>query len=165
MSSKLPIVHVKNLGKMCFRESLHLQKAAAKNILHSLPATDPKSLKGFLFLVEHYPIYTVGIRNKQYIKDEDKLRSLPADFVVTDRGGLITFHGPGQLVSYPVIYLGSFHSKSIKWYVKELENTIIDTCKKLDLHAYTCENIGVWINDRKIASIGMLFLCQFTVEE
>lgn len=153
MTCKLPIVHVKNLGKMCFREALEIQKAAAKNLLRSLPVADPKILKGYLFLVEHYPVYTVGIRNKQYIKDEEKLKEL-ADFVVTDRGGLITFHGPGQLVTYPVIYLGSFSSKSIKWYVRQLELTIIYACRKFELQANTCENVGVWINDRKIASIG-----------
>lgn len=158
MAGKLPIVCIKNLGKMCFRKSLDIQKEAAKSIISSLHAQNPKSIKGYLFLVEHYPAYTVGIRSKQYVKNEEELKNLQADFIITDRGGLITFHGPGQLVAYPVIYLGNFHSKSIRWYVRELELTLIDTCKYFGLDAYTSENVGVWINDRKIASIGMIIL-------
>ncbi|GFS84566.1 hypothetical protein NPIL_179571 [Nephila pilipes] len=151
---KLPVVIVHNLGKMCYRKAYDVQKDACQNILKYIASKDFESIQNYLFLVEHEPVYTVGIRNKQYVEGQDKLKNLGADFVVTDRGGLITFHGPGQLVSYPVLYLGHFNSKkSIKWYVRQLENTIIDTCRSFNVKATTTSDVGVWIEDRKIAAI------------
>ncbi|KAF8791904.1 putative lipoyltransferase 2, mitochondrial [Argiope bruennichi] len=153
---KLPVVFVQNLGKMCFKKALDVQKTASKQILKKLASKDFESIENCLFLVEHEPVYTVGIRNKQYVKDEEKLKTFGADFLVTDRGGLITFHGPGQLVAYPVIYLGQFNvNKSMKLYVKQLENTIIGICHNFGLTATTTSDVGVWINDRKIAAIGI----------
>lgn len=155
MKNGLPIVHVKKLGQMCYRKAFQIQKEVAQTILHSLRVKHYESIKGYLFIVEHNPVYTIGTRNKQYLDEEERLKQLNADFVKTDRGGLITFHGPGQLVSYPVIYLGNFRSKGIKWFVKELEQTAVDTCTHFGLKAHTNENIGVWIDTRKVASIGM----------
>ena len=64
---------------------------------------------GTLVLVEHPPVYTTGLRSKVYSRaDEERLLALGADFVRTNRGGLITFHGPGQLVAYPVLDLRQF---------------------------------------------------------
>lgn len=123
-----------------------------------------------LILVEHDPVYTIGIRSKQYndnyvSKLKKKLieNELDADFVQTNRGGLITFHGPGQLVAYPIIYLGDFrktiHNRSVKAYVKLLESTIIDTLSNVGLEgAHTVrEHPGVWLDggDRKIAFVGI----------
>ncbi|GIX98242.1 hypothetical protein CDAR_115781 [Caerostris darwini] len=110
---KLPVVIVRNLGKLCYRKALESSKEACRDIVKNISSKDFESIKNYLFLVEHDPVYTVGIRNKQYVKDENKLKSLGADFVVTDRGGLITFHGHGQLVSYPVLYLGQFNTKKV----------------------------------------------------
>ncbi|CAG0916547.1 unnamed protein product [Notodromas monacha] len=73
-----------------------------------------------LLVCEHEPVYTVGIRDKSYSEaDEERLKRLGADFVRTDRGGLITFHGPGQLVVYPVLNLRNFGrtGSPVKWYV------------------------------------------------
>lgn len=123
-----------------------------------------------LLLVEHEPVYTIGIRNIQYNEDyvtklKRRLRAynLEADFVKTNRGGLITFHGPGQLVAYPIIYLGDFKNtiqdRSVKAYVKVLERTIIDTLAKVGLNgAHTVKGYpGVWLEEgeRKIAFIGI----------
>uniref|UniRef100_A0A6G1S467 Octanoyl-[acyl-carrier-protein]:protein N-octanoyltransferase LIPT2, mitochondrial n=1 Tax=Aceria tosichella TaxID=561515 RepID=A0A6G1S467_9ACAR len=123
-----------------------------------------------LLLLEHNPVYTVGIRSQPYGHDyvsklQEKLKdnNLNAEFVSTNRGGLITFHGPGQLVAYPIIYLGDFKQsvpkRSVKTYVKNLENTIIDTLAMVGLkNAHTVpEYPGVWLGggDRKIAFIGI----------
>lgn len=110
-----------------------------------------------VFVVEHDPVYTVGIRSKDYPSEvQDSLRRLGADFVRTNRGGLITFHGPGQLVAYPVLYLGSFFKdKSMRRYVCSLEKMIIDICARFQLEAKTTEHTGVWIGDNKIAAIGV----------
>ncbi|KAG0428401.1 hypothetical protein HPB47_024615 [Ixodes persulcatus] len=98
-----------------------------------------------------------GIRSKGYTsEDESRLRKLGADFVKTNRGGLITFHGPGQLVAYPILYLGSFNEqKSMRWYVCQLEKTVVDTCAHFGLRADTTQETGVWIGDNKIAAIGV----------
>jgi lipoate-protein ligase B len=123
-----------------------------------------------LLLLEHDPVYTIGIRSQPYNHDyvsklQRKLEehNLKAEFVATNRGGLITFHGPGQLVAYPIIYLGDFKkavpNKSIRAYVRNLENTIIDTLAMVGLKgAHTVpEYPGVWLDggDRKIAFIGI----------
>lgn len=134
------------------------------------PPLPPTTITNSLILVEHEPVYTVGIRTKDYddnyvvkLKDELDKHQMKADFVRTNRGGLITFHGPGQLVAYPIIYLGDFTSripnKSVKAYVNRLESTIIDTLTAAGLQgAHTMrEYPGVWLDegDRKIAFIGI----------
>lgn len=123
-----------------------------------------------LLLVEHEPVYTIGIRSKDYdeafvirLKEELDEHQLRADFVRTNRGGLITFHGPGQLVAYPIIYLGDFkdaiQNRSVKAYVHVLEATVIETLDRVGLPgAHTVRELpGVWLDDgaRKIAFIGI----------
>merc|ERR1712112_488531 len=86
-----------------------------------------------LVIVQHPPVYTTGMRTKEYsVEEERRLLGLGADFVRTNRGGLITFHGPGQLVVYPILNLKHFlpHKGSegdrrvmlrgMKWYVERL---------------------------------------------
>ncbi|KAG8197641.1 hypothetical protein JTE90_001571 [Oedothorax gibbosus] len=155
-SRNLPTVLVQNLGKIGFSNALSRQKTARKAILNKIATKDFETIENSLLIVEHNPVFTVGLRHKEYIKDEEKLKNVGADFVVTDRGGLITFHGPGQLVAYPIIYLGCFSSKkSMRWYVRQLENTLIDVCFQFGLEAKTTRDVGVWIDDRKIAAIGI----------
>lgn len=128
------------------------------------------SHRNSLILVEHEPVYTIGIRTKDYddnylvkLKKQLNEHNLSADFVKTNRGGLITFHGPGQLVAYPIIYLGDFSrtikNKSVRTYVNTLEATIIDTLNRVGIpDAHTVrENPGVWLGggERKIAFIGI----------
>ena len=133
---------------------------------------DPNELlpRNSLILVEHEPVYTIGIRstnyNDNYVSklksklDEHKLR---ADFIKTNRGGLITFHGPGQLVAYPILHLDDFKeivpNRSVKAYVSKLERTIIETLKKVGLDGAhtTKEYPGVWLDEgeRKIAFVGI----------
>lgn len=108
-----------------------------------------------LVLLEHEPVYTVGIRNKMYTAEEEmKLRSLGAEFCRTNRGGLITFHGPGQLVAYPVLNLKQFRA-SVKWYVHQLERMMIRVCAEFGIKAETSPDTGVWVGDRKICAIGI----------
>lgn len=123
-----------------------------------------------LLLLEHEPVYTVGLRAQLYnqdyvIKLKEKLaqNNLKAEFVRTNRGGLITFHGHGQLVAYPIIYLGDFKktipNRSVRAYVNKLEDAIIDTLAMVGVHgAHTVrEHPGVWLGngERKIAFVGI----------
>ncbi|GLG97644.1 Putative lipoyltransferase 2, mitochondrial, partial [Gryllus bimaculatus] len=139
-------------GRMDYRTALKLQYLLASN--HKNPSLCEKT-NNTLVLIEHDPVYTVGIRDKSYShEDEKKLKALGAEFHRTNRGGLITFHGPGQLVVYPIINLKEF-KPSMRWYVSQLENTVIALCKKYDITASTSPHTGVWVEDRKICAIGI----------
>ncbi|KAG0366697.1 hypothetical protein BC939DRAFT_397196 [Gamsiella multidivaricata] len=112
-----------------------------------------------LLLVEHTPTYTNGRRNRgaQAIshKEAVRLQNLGATYVESLRGGEITFHGPGQLVAYPILDLKPIQL-SVRCYVSHLEKAIIATCAEWGVQAITTENTGVWISDqKKIAAIGV----------
>lgn len=148
------IVRVLKAGKLSYASGLKLQSALS-DLMKTNASCDNENVSGYLILIEHNPVYTIGIRSREY--DEhiaDRLRGLGAEFYATNRGGLITFHGPGQLVSYPILDLKNF-VPSVRWYVSSLEKAIIATCEKFDLKAYSSPYTGVWVNDRKICAMGM----------
>lgn len=89
--------------------------------------------------------------SKNYITESTKVIE-GADFFRTDRGGLITFHGPGQLVVYPILNLKHF-KPSVRWYVCQIEHMIINLCQQYKLNAETSIHTGVWINDKKVSTI------------
>nr|XP_018896431.1 PREDICTED: putative lipoyltransferase 2, mitochondrial [Bemisia tabaci] len=144
------------LGRLGYIESLAKQQSAEKTLKEiTQDKEDNPPYHGSLFLVEHNPIYTTGARENGYDdKFAERLKSLNAEFYRSNRGGLITFHGPGQLVAYPVIYLKYF-DLHVGTYVASLENAIIKLCELYGLKAYTCEHTGVWVNDRKICALGV----------
>ncbi|XP_050100321.1 putative lipoyltransferase 2, mitochondrial [Anopheles aquasalis] len=146
MASRL--VRVLRAGKLSYRQGLQLQTAVVNHV------RDRNS--HVLILTEHEPVYTIGIRTRDYSEEEEhRLLALGADFVRTNRGGLITFHGPGQLVAYPVLNLRHFQP-SVRWYVCHLERTIIELCRRYGLKdAQTTPDTGVWIGDRKICAMGI----------
>ncbi|KAF9963026.1 hypothetical protein BGZ70_007719 [Mortierella alpina] len=123
------------------------------------PALEEDGRHDLLLLVEHTPTYTNGRRNRgvQAISDQEaaRLRRLGATYVESLRGGEITFHGPGQLVAYPILDLKPI-KLSVRCYVSYLEKAIIATCAQWGVKAITTDNTGVWINDqKKIAAIGV----------
>ena len=110
--------------------------------------------ENFLILVEHTPVYTIGIRRQGYSEEEErKLKGLGAEFYKTNRGGLITFHGPGQLVAYPIIHLKYFRM-GMRHYIAQLEKTIMKTCSSFGIKSHASYETGVWVEDNKIAAIG-----------
>lgn len=144
-----PLVYVLRTGKIPYAHGLRLQS----HIAAQLKADE--NARNILILTEHEPVYTIGIRTKGYtIDDEQHLRSIGAEFHKTNRGGLITFHGPGQLVAYPIVNLKHFQP-SMRWYICHLEKTIIGMCGELGLTARTTADTGVWIGDRKVCAIGV----------
>lgn len=151
-------VNVINLNRLPYRKALYIQQKLFQKVKQ---AESQESKTNYLLLVEHEPVYTVGIRSKQYLDTafQEKLNRLGADFEITNRGGLITFHGPGQLVAYPIINLTHFAptGKSIKKFVCILESVIIDTCRDLGIIAARLHpHPGVWVEEnRKIAAIGI----------
>lgn len=146
-----PRVKVLLAGRLSYGVGLHLQKILSDHHHHKCSNETANTL----VLLEHDPVYTVGIRDGGYTEaDERKLRSLGADFRRTNRGGLITFHGPGQLVAYPVLDLKQFRP-SMRWYVHQVERMVIGVCTELGIEATTSPHTGVWVGDRKICAIGV----------
>ncbi|XP_023022727.2 lipoyl(octanoyl) transferase 2 [Leptinotarsa decemlineata] len=143
------LVKVWKVGRISYSKGLALQNYLAS--LH-LTKDEPNNV---LLCVEHDPVYTIGIRTKQYSDEEAiKLIQKGAEFYKTDRGGLITFHGPGQLVVYPILNLKHFNT-NIRCYVSKIESTVIDMCKEFSLKAETSPHTGVWIGNDKICAIGI----------
>lgn len=147
-----PFVRVVNLGCMAYANALKVQHNHAANLLNKM---NEQHVPHTLLLVEHPPVYTVGQRTGNYTgEDEDRLRALGADYQVTDRGGLITFHGPGQLVAYPILNLRHFHM-GMRQYICGLQKTVIGTCADFGIDGKTTEHPGVWVKDRKICAMGV----------
>lgn len=139
--SKL-VVQVLNLGVSKYVTALQVQNKLVEQI-------QKNSGSDTLVIVEHPPVYTTGMRTKEYSAEEEhRLLNLGADFVRTNRGGLITFHGPGQLVVYPILNLRNFAPEAatrksllgMKWYINTLEQLIIDLCKDYEVNQDTYRN-------------------------
>lgn len=113
---------------------------------------------GVVMIVEHDHVYTIGRHGKQnnMLVTTDVLDNIGAKLVHVDRGGDITYHGPGQIVGYPIVNLNTL-GLSLREYIYRLEQTIIDTIARLGITASRLEGAtGVWIDgNRKIAAIGV----------
>ncbi|XP_076067338.1 lipoyl(octanoyl) transferase 2 isoform X2 [Oratosquilla oratoria] len=147
------LVRVYNLGHQRYSPTWELQKMVASHVHAKVERGEEPGHT--LLLVQHDPVYTIGLRQSEYtLAEEERLKALGADFQRTNRGGLITFLGPGQLTAYPILHLASF-AKGIKWYVCALERTVIRTCQMLDVLAETSPHTGVWVKDKKICALGI----------
>ncbi|KAJ1673552.1 hypothetical protein EV182_005009 [Spiromyces aspiralis] len=155
----LPPVGYVYLGNVAYDKATRLQTELVSRRIEQVRGGGAgiSRLIDVLLLLEHPPVYTNGRRNKGKLSDEEiwRVRAAGADYVETNRGGEITFHGPGQLVGYPIMHIKAHHLAA-RCYVEGLENTIIDVCRKLGLPAFrTPEFPGVWTSpDRKVAAIG-----------
>ena len=128
-----------------------------QNILHKNVSGLGSDTAGFLLLVQHRSVITIGRfgNDSNILCSEDYLRERGIVVHKTSRGGDVTFHGPGQLVGYPIINLRGF-KLGIRSYVHLLEETIIEVLKYFDIVAERREGYpGVWIGREKIASIGI----------
>lgn len=123
----------------------------------TLVAERPRWPYDLLILLEHPPVVTLGrSRGKQHLLwPESSLRAAGIDCVATRRGGDITLHNPGQLVGYPIIDLNHF-DRDLHLYLRRLEEVLVCTLADFGLTAQTLAGrTGVWVGDRKIASIGV----------
>ena len=140
--------YVMELGRVPYGEAWELQRTLAG-------AVSQGAIPDTVVFLEHPPVVTLGRRT-----DEGELHVPPGaevEVVETDRGGKSTFHGPGQLVCYPILDLNR-HGKDAKKYVRDLEEALIRTMSPLGLEATRIEGLtGVWLDrpPRKIASIGI----------
>ena len=137
---------VSELGVMDYLSAWDLQKQIHQDVVDSQSANS-------LLLLEHPSVYTAGRRTEILDRPLDE-----TPVIDVDRGGKITWHGPGQLVGYPIVKLKN--STDVVGFVRELETALISVCAEFGIKADRyCERSGVWVrddkSDRKIAAIGL----------
>jgi len=142
-----PNLHVRWLGRTEFAHALALQEELAAK------KREDASLDDQLLLLEHEPVYTIG-----RTPDRSSLLGsthLPHPVFSINRGGQATYHGPGQLMGYPIIDLRR-RGQDLHKYLRWLEQLLIDLLARYDMVAQRRESLtGVWVENRKIASIGV----------
>lgn len=135
------------LGRMNYADALALQERLVSERLSAIPNRD------VLLLLEHDPVYTIG-----RTPDRSSLRDaahLPHPVAQINRGGKATYHGPGQLVGYPILDLRG-RGQDLHRYLRALEEILIQTCRVVGVAAQRREGLtGVWVENRKLASIGV----------
>jgi lipoyl(octanoyl) transferase len=135
------------LGRISYTDALAIQEDLVARKL-----ADPAEPE-HLLLLEHEPVFTIG-----RTQDQTSLRTpnaLPYPVHVINRGGQATYHGPGQLVAYPILDLRA-RGQDLHRYLRALEDIVIATCAALGVVAGRREGLtGVWVGAKKIASIGV----------
>lgn len=129
-----------------YQEGLQLQEQHVNSILNSTGGDT-------ILLLEHEPVYTIGRQ-----RDQSSLQnpaSLPYPVFETNRGGQATYHGPGQLVGYPILDLTP-RGRDLHAHLRKLEDALILACTEFGVNACRRDGMtGVWVEDRKLASIGV----------
>jgi lipoyl(octanoyl) transferase len=145
-------LHVVGLGRMRYGEALELQRTLAHQRINGALRND------LLLLVEHAPVITLGrsFKAEHLRSSRSTLEARGVELFDIDRGGDVTYHGPGQLVGYPILDLAE-HEKDLHWYLRQLEEALIRTLDEFGIAAgRNAPHTGVWIQQaRKIASIGI----------
>lgn len=142
---------VVDLGTRRYSEVLELQRAVARARISGEIEQD------VLLLVEHPPVITLGRSSKDahLLANKAQLAARGVDLFEVERGGDVTFHGPGQLVGYPVIDLKR-HKQDLHWYLRQVEEVLIRALGRMGIDSERVPKYtGVWTKQRKIASIGV----------
>lgn len=154
-----------DLGLADYRDVWDLQRSAQQLLIKEKKAkresstfsTTARSINDMLFLVEHPHVYTLGKSGDQgnLLKGIAELAQIDAEFIEIDRGGDITYHGPGQIVGYPILDLDR-HFTDIHKYLRTLEEVIIRTCADFNIKAGRIDGLtGVWVGNEKICAMGI----------
>ncbi|MDE6139402.1 MAG: lipoyl(octanoyl) transferase LipB [Alistipes sp.] len=155
-------VEFRDLGTMAYGECWALQRSLFEALCAAkLSHTQPDDEAGTLLIVEHPAVYTLGKSGNpaNMLLSEEHLHAMGAELYRIDRGGDITFHGPGQLVCYPIIDLDRV-GLGIRHYIGALEQTVIDLAAEMGIEAHRSEGAsGVWIGQgrtlRKLCALGV----------
>ena len=157
---------IKNLGLLDFEKTLHIQKDFQNQIIETKLNNRKNNLNSitpnFLLFVEHDHVYTLGNSGNEnnLIFDKKRLEEMGIKYHETNRGGDITYHGPGQLVCYPILDLENFY-RDIHKYLRDLEDVVINTLNYFDISASgNSKETGVWFDvgtpeERKICAMGI----------
>jgi lipoate-protein ligase B len=138
------------LGLTPYRESWDLQREIFK-------LRQNRGIGDVLLLTEHPHVYTLGMSSdvNHLLADADELRQSGIEVYPIERGGDITYHGPGQLVGYPILDLQNYYT-DLHRYLRDLEEVIIRTLEEFGITGHRKqEYTGVWVGDKKIAAIGV----------
>jgi len=139
-------------GLMAYPAACALQQALVSTVRRDRD-------RAFLLLLEHPPVLTIGRRGSErnIVVPRSVLKREGIDVVETDRGGDITYHGPGQLVGYPIVALQG-RGRDVHKYLRSLEALLIRTAAHFGIEAGRKQGFtGVWVGPRKLASIGVAF--------
>ena len=144
-------VDLSNINYIYLKEQKYEPVWELQKQLHSLVKNN--KLPDLVLFLEHEHVYTLGKNsNEDFLLNN---RSEKADVVRTDRGGQVTYHGPGQLVGYPIINL-NFHKKSISWFMRSLEQIILNMLLEFNVVGERKSGYpGVWVEDEKICAMGV----------
>ena len=157
---------VRDIGKQTFSEAWEYQEKIFKKIINQKVQNRSKDkkieTKNFLILTEHNHVYTIGKSGQisNLLIDKDELIKREIEFFKINRGGDITYHGPGQIMGYPIFDLDNFFT-DINLYLRKLESVIINTLETYNLTGFTIKGeTGVWVKDKdglskKICAFGI----------
>ena len=137
------LLKIRELGRQDFVDTW----SSMMNIVLSKGKEDSDEV----WFLEHQPVFTLGISdsNNNFLKNTD----IPV--MRTDRGGKVTYHGPGQLVGYPIFNL-KHYKKSVSWYMSTLEDVIISVLSDIGINSNKSDGLtGVWVEDEKICAFGV----------
>lgn len=156
------IVEIFDIGHSAYREAWELQRRLQKQLINQKldlrkDASLGKPIPDSLLFVEHPHVYTLGKSGDaaHLLKGLADLKKIDAEFIENDRGGDITYHGPGQIVGYPILDLDR-HFTDVHKYLRFLEEVIIKTCADFGIEAGRIEGLtGVWVGDEKICAMGI----------
>lgn len=155
-------VRFADLGNVTYREAWDLQEAIFTKVVdrktsnRKLPEDERIPTEDTLLFVEHPHVYTLGKSGDldNLLADGERLKAINAEFFRTNRGGDITYHGPGQLVGYPIVSLAA--RKDLHAYLRFLEQVLINAVGSLGLTATRRPGLtGIWIGPRKVAALGV----------
>ena len=146
-----PPITTQWLGRIAYADALALQEKIVGEKKRARAAGNDSP--DILLVLEHDPIYTIGrTRDRSSLRDA---AALPHSVVEINRGGQATFHGPGQLVGYPILDLQN-RGRDLHRYLRAIEAVLIETLRGFDIDAERREGLtGVWVGGKKIASIGV----------
>lgn len=156
---------IQDLGRTSFSYAWEYQEKIFQKVIdqkiQNRKSKENIETNNYLIFTEHDPVYTIGKSGKisNLLIDKDELEKNNIDFFKINRGGDITFHGPGQIMGYPIIDLDNFFT-DINLYLRNLEKVIIDTLSFYEIDGFTIKNeTGVWVNNnnelKKICAFGI----------
>ena len=166
MKMKNKKILVRDIGKLSFSDAWEYQEKIFKKIIdqkvQNRSLNEKIETKNFLILTEHNHVYTIGKSGdiSNLLIDKKELIKREIEFFKINRGGDITYHGPGQIMGYPIFDLDNFFT-DINLYLRRLEEVIINTLESYSLKGFTIEGeTGVWVKDKdglskKICAFGI----------
>lgn len=146
------VLHVYRLGWVSYGDGLRLQAFL-------VGARRAGEIPDTLLLLQHFPVITLGrgATREEVLADERRLADLEIELFETNRGGRVTYHGPGQLVVYPILNLAPSRRDAHR-YLRDLEEVVLRTLRDVGLDGRRIPGLtGVWVGDKKIAAIGVHF--------